>query len=829
MKMLLLNALKALFDKKIQIIAVILLISIAIMVYVAANVAIGRVEDGYYDYLESQKVEHFSFVPSLENLQKEDLILFDDILITEEEQATIATAELCLPDECSSQTMLFLESIFTKYNLQIYLNKDEIKKIANEFDFEYELTKSKLRFDGEKYYKAIPFNEDKQFNLPYLVAGEFPTNDDEITILPNYARVNDLEIGDQYKINDQVYNIVGTAFLPDYIYPLLSFSVPLFDEENNNIMLMNQTTYENFMGIEEKVYSARLNQEYNFKGRDYQEGIIFGEDGILDNEAIELKMSNFLRLLRSDTLQIDIEPEKIFTNAFVNVLLGISAFIILIVVKKRIESEKNQIGILKAIGYNAGVISGSYLVYPIIGALLGSILGYVIGLFLAQPLTDVFISYYNVPLPDHQITLEYITRIFVLPLVLLSIVSFITAYVMVKKPPLFLLREGSHLKINFFARKTNQLLSKKSFKTRFKYSLAFRSLGKLFIVTLVSLASGMLITLTMIGNGLFSDLLDQTFGNMKFDYVVSYNTFMTGESEKDDLFLSIDNDIIQVLDKNNNEKEIEEDISISLTGIEELKYLEIEDENENSLIELLTENKVLISLRIAELNELAIDDQLIMEINDQEKTFIIVGIYEDYFSSSVFIDRLYLSELYGFENPVYNQKYSTDIKYSDTEKIEKEELQAITGIFSIKDLEENIMDEIAVFDYVIYFIISFAALMAFIIMLVIANIIVEENRKNISLMKVLGYRNKEISAIVLNIYTPFIVIAYVLSVPLMVYLVKRLLDMLADDIDFVITVTISFPQAIIGLAAILGAYYLGVSFSRRVLNRISLSEALKRE
>jgi len=826
-KLLLLNAIKGLWRKKIQIIAIILLLMIATILYVASNNAINRLEDGYYDYLEKQQVEHFSFVPAMENLQLEDLDLLQAIALTEEEEGIVQQAKFCLPD-CNPQTMMMLRSIFAKYNLQVELNKDEIDKIAEKHGFDYELTQSKLRTDGTKYYKAILYDETKQINQPYLLEGNLPQADNDVAILYNYAQANNLKIGDQYELNGEQYNIVGTVFLPDYVYPIMTINTPMFDEENNNIFLMNEATYQAFVGSENKVFSARFHEEFDLKHRSYIEGPIFGEDGIIAEDEINMTTNNFLRLLRVDTIQADLEPNRTFTNAFVNVLLGISAVIILIVVKKRIENEKSQVGILKAVGYSASSIASSYLVYPFIGVLFGCTIGYFLGLLLSEPLIEVYVSYYNVPLPGYQVTLEYLSRIFLFPLILLSTVSFIIAFLMVKKPPLYLLKEGSNLKVNFFAKLSNKILKKRAFKTRFKYSLAFRSLGKLMIVTIVSFASGMLITLFMIGSGLFTELLDQTFGNMKFDYIVSYNTFMKEEAE-DDLFLNLDNTIVKIAASDGSEIAFEDEITVTLSGLDAPQYLKIEDGEENDLIPAAEENKVLVSYRFAELNKVGVDDFLYFEINDEEYKFIIAGIYQDYFSRMIFIDRAYLSELYGFEEPVYNQKYSIDEKYGDTSKIEDEELAQIEGIFGVRELEKNIEDEIEVFNYVIYVIIAFAALMAFLIMLVIANVIVEENRKNISLMKVLGYKNKEIGDIILNIYTPFIIFAYLISIPAMVYLIRYILDILADDIGFIIPVSISFFQGFVGLIAILIAYYLGIGFSKRVLNKISLSEALKRE
>ena len=128
----------------------------------------------------------------------------------------------------------------------------------------------------------------------------------------------------------------------------------------------------------------------------------------------------------------------------------------------------------------------------------------------------------------------------------------------------------------------------------------------------------------------------------------------------------------------------------------------------------------------------------------------------------------------------------------------------------------------------IYIVIGFASVMTLIIISVIANIVVEENKKTISLMKVIGYKNKRISSIVLNIYTPFIIISYLISIPVMKKILRAIVNALGD-IKVTIPIELSPSLAFLGLIGLLVAYYIAVGLSKRVLNKIPLAIALKRE
>ena len=184
-----------------------------------------------------------------------------------------------------------------------------------------------------------------------------------------------------------------------------------------------------------------------------------------------------------------------------------------------------------------------------------------------------------------------------------------------------------------------------------------------------------------------------------------------------------------------------------------------------------------------------------------------------------------------FENDemVYNIKFTDDDKYSSMSNLTKEESDKIANILSIEDLQDNLKNQLSASNGSIYVVIGFASVMAFVIILIIANVVVEENKKTISLMKVMGYDDKSVSSIVLNIYTPFIIIAYLLAIPAMKKLLEFIVSKLTGSMDFAIPIEFSWIKTLIGLAGLLISYFIAIFISRRVLNKVPLSVALKRE
>lgn len=852
MKLLLINSFKGLKKKKIQMFGIVVMVMLSMAVYVGMNTAIDRLETRYYDYLDEQNVEDLSIGVNIDytsGVTKEDIdYLLEHELknITGEERVLLDTYKNSLDNPEYNLNMFYsIKNLFQKYGANIYLETKVLDSIKDKYDFNYELERSKTVSDNKKLIKVIPYQEENNINKTYLVEGNYPTNDNEITILPGYAKANNLEIGDNYKIGDKTYKIVGYTYSPDYIYPLISFSMPIFDEENNNIVFVNENAYKNINGIIDNSYAI----DYNFETkRKFEITVSTEEEGqtettdpmmkIFDEENIIMDVNTITRIARVGALQMEFASNRLFADCFLYLLLAISVLIIVIITKKRIDDERLQIGVLKSLGYNRFSIAASYLVYPIVGSIVGGLIGYVIGIAVNYPIANILLSFYTVPLENYGIDLSYLKTAIVTPTVILSILSYIIAIIMLRKKPLDLLKEGSNLKVNFFSRIMNKLTSLLPFNYRFKYSLAFRSMGKLLIVTITSFCTGLLIVLVLIGANLFNNMIDESFSGINYKYMVMLNSFDYKEStegENADYILSLSLPIKEIKDKDGNIKELEkeedEELSISLTGLDlDAKYVKILDSKEKNIIPSLSEeNSIILNENAKEMLGIEIDDTITFEYENIIITYKVIGFSAEYMGISGYIERSSLSEDIGLPSSAYTMVYSNDEKYENLSNLEESDASKIAYVLNTTDLKRNIEKQMDRFNGSIYIIIGFASLMTLVIIAVIANIVVEENKKTISLMKVMGYNNKRISSIVLNIYTPFIIIAYLLSIPVMINILKAIVKAIVGDIEVTIPIAISPSLALLGLIGLIVAYYIAIALSKRVLNKIPLAMALKRE
>lgn len=850
MKLLFLNALKGLRKKKVQMFGIIFMVILSTAVYTGMNSAIDRLENKYYSYLDEQNVEDITVAVNIDYTKDITIDEINEMLntslkdITEEEKTIIENYKKFLTNPSYDVSIISrVKQVFDKYDAMDVIGRKKLDSIRDKYNFSYEKEYSKIVQDNKKLYKVLPYNKNKKINKVYLLKGKLPQKENEITILEGYAKKNNLKIGDNYKILEKQYKIVGFTYAPDYVYPIISMSMPIFDEKNNNIIYMYNKDYNEITGINDNSYAIKYNFKTNRKfeikvsTKDEKETEKEITDPILkifnEKETVMMDMNTIVRIMRIGSLQLEFASDRLFAEYFLYLLLLISVIIILVITKKRIEDERLQIGVLKSLGYSRFSIATSYLVYPILGSLIGGIIGFIIGIATHFKVADILRSYYSVPLSNYSISFEYLKTSILVPMITLSLLSYLIAIIMLKKKPLSLLKEGSNLRVNIFSKIANKLTKLLPFNERFKYSLAFRSIGKLFIVTITSFLTGLLITLILIGMNLFNNMIDASFKGMNFRYVAYFNgIYKYDKKDKEsDYILNITAPINKIETKNNKNKKIKEDTKLNINGIDlDAKYTKVLDKSEKNIINKLTdENKIILNENAKETLKLEIGDKIKLKYENLEFEYEIVDFNADYMGTNAYVNRKSLAKKINVSEKSYSTIYSNNDKYNDTSKLTEEEANTITYLLSIKDLKANISKQMDRFKGSIYIVILFASVMAFIIIAVIANIVVEENKKTISLMKVLGYDNKRISKIVLNIYTPFIIIAYLISIPVMTKILKLIVEALVGDIGVTIPIKSDPMISFIGLISLLIAYYIAINISKKVLNKIPLAIALKRE
>lgn len=122
---------------------------------------------------------------------------------------------------------------------------------------------------------------------------------------------------------------------------------------------------------------------------------------------------------------------------------------------------------------------------------------------------------------------------------------------------------------------------------------------------------------------------------------------------------------------------------------------------------------------------------------------------------------------------------------------------------------------------------ALAVLIAVIIIFLVTSLMIDENRNTISLLKVLGYRGKELAKLILNSSTPAVFIGFWLGLPFMLAFGNNLYGYVAEMINMVIPMIVNPLYVLISFVLIFAVYEITKRLCGRKLAKISMSEALK--
>ena len=134
-------------------------------------------------------------------------------------------------------------------------------------------------------------------------------------------------------------------------------------------------------------------------------------------------------------LQEEIEVIGLLASFFPFIILSVAGFIIYIVLKRLVEQQRTQIGILKALGYTNREVLLHYLSFSLILAITGGIVGGILGMQMATPLTSVLYDFFKLPEIYAGFSASYLALGLILALVVLGFAGYQGAKQVLKLEP----------------------------------------------------------------------------------------------------------------------------------------------------------------------------------------------------------------------------------------------------------------------------------------------------------------------------------------------------------------------------------------------------------
>ena len=443
----------------------------------------------------------------------------------------------------------------------------------------------------------------------------------------------------------------------------------------------------------------------------------------------------------------------------------VAALISLTTMTRMVEEERTQIGTLKALGYGKAAIASKYLKYAFYATLGGSVLGVLVG---EKLLPWVIINAYGIIyiyLPEILVPYEWSYALISAGTALVCTIgaALLSCYKELRAVPAELMRppapkQGKRVlleRIPFF---WNHLSF--SWKSTVRNLIRYK---KRFLMTVFGIGGCM--ALLLVGYGLQDSIKD--IGILQFDELQKYDamTVLDTDASKEE------QQTVQEL--------IQEETRISQSGRFYMQQEEIDTkgtsdkewyvylyvpENTENLEEFLcfrdretkeeyelTDEGAVITEKVA--NELGIrpGDTITLKRDGEEDVEVpIAAVCENYLSHYVYMTPSLYEQVYG-EAPEYNSIFwKSPEDESVIEQIGEQMLaqDAVLNITYTRTMAGQIDSMIGAMDIVMIVLIVSAGMLAFVVLYNLNNININERRRELATLKVLGFFNGEVAAYV---------------------------------------------------------------------------------
>ncbi len=244
---------------------------------------------------------------------------------------------------------------------------------------------------------SAPERRGARINDVHLLRGRLPDprQPEEVTVVEGFASAHQLALGDRISavINGRKRSltVVGHALAPEFIYALPPGDlVP--DDKRFGVLWMGRKAlaqaYELDGAFNEVVLliSRGANQTTVIEAVDrllepYGGTGAYGRDRQMSDQFLSNEMKQL------DTMSKILPP----------VFLLVAAFLLNVVTSRLIETEREQIGLLKAFGYADGRVAQHYLKFAAAIVLLGLLIGGVLGAWLGRGIAALYMQYFKFP------------------------------------------------------------------------------------------------------------------------------------------------------------------------------------------------------------------------------------------------------------------------------------------------------------------------------------------------------------------------------------------------------------------------------------------------
>ena len=437
----------------------------------------------------------------------------------------------------------------------------------------------------------------------------------------------------------------------------------------------------------------------------------------------------------------------------------VAALVSLTTMTRMVEEQRIQIGTLKALGYSKAWIAAKYVGYALAATLSGSVLGVLFGQKVFPYIIVMAYKIMYVHIPDIVIPYDmgYALAASGTAILCTMVATISACYRALLAQPAELMRpEAPKSGKRVFLEHIPWIWGNLNFtwKSTVRNLLRYK---KRFFMTIFGIGGCM--ALMIVGYGLKDSIMD--IARLQYRKIQVY-----------DLMAVIDEDM-DAEEKTSIDKTLESDerVSAYMDGYMRLSevtfgaekkdvylYIPAELENLEQFVTFndrvsgdtwyMSEDSAILTEKAAKDMGVSVGDEIQIELEDDKKiTVRVTDICENYLSHYIYLAPQLYEKLAG-EAPPYNCIFA-DLKEEHEEKLTQvgEELLKNDSILTVSytnNMESRLEDMLSVLDSVIVVLIISAGMLAFVVLYNLNNININERKRELATLKVLGFYDMEV-------------------------------------------------------------------------------------
>ncbi len=646
------------------------------------------------------------------------------------------------------------------------------------------------------------FANRKDINMVCLMEGELPKAKNEIAIDRMFAENNKIEVGDRITLFGKEKTITGYVALSDYSALFENNSDTMFDSVNFSVAIV---TDDEFNSYDRTYHHYSYSWKYNYDPKN-----ISDEKEISDALATKISqispLQNFIPRYANQSINFtreDMGGDRAMMITLLYIIIAILAFVFSVTISNTISKEATTIGTLRASGYKKSELIRHYISMPIIVTVICALVGNILGYTAFKDLcASMYYGSYSLSKYETRWNAEAFLITTVIPLIIMFL---ITLFVLTNKLSL------SPLK--FIRRDLKRRQRKKAFKlntkmgifSRFRIRIIFQNMSNYTTLLIGILFANLLLMFGLALPDVLANYQDDITSNLLCDYQYVLKAPVETKDKCAEKFG------LQSLESTFKGYESE---SISIYGIKQNSdYVDADTSN----------GKVYISDGFADKYSLRQGDTITLQdkYSKKEYDFKISGNYSYPGSLSVFLDIDQFNEIFGLAKGSFTGYFSTkELTDIDDELIatviDKESLTKVSRQLDVSmGSMMNLVDGFAIIIFVI-------------LIYLLSKIVIEKNAASISMVKILGYTNPEISKLYIVSTSIVVILCLIISMPLDFFILKYMfktimMAKMSGWIPLNVTPTVFVKILILGLVA----YSVVSILEYRKIQKVSLAEALK--